>query len=326
MLRRSLVLVACAWPLTVSAQHAKKVWRIGFLGSARNNNAPHEAFRQRLRDLGYVEGKNLFIEWRFPGSPSSAPELAAELVRLKVDCIAAGGVASIRAAKQATASIPIVMVNVDADPVELGFVASLARPGGNVTGFTAIAHDLAAKRLELLRELAPNAKRVGMIVDASAQGAPGDAQKAHYRGTEEAARKLGMESRLFALQSIDELEGLFSRTTDWRPEVLSFFSGSWFRRHRARIMEWVAGVRLPAVYSNVEYVEYGGLMAYSDNEVHRHREVAEYVAKILSGARPSDLPVQQPTKLELAINLSTAKALGITVPQSIIVRADRVIK
>ena len=326
--RRTLVLAACAWPFAAAPQQAKKVWRIGYIVGATGIEAIHEAFRQRLRELGYVEGQNLVIEWRFIKGrvTEDAPRLAAELVRLKVDCIAASGVGSIRAAKQATASIPIVMVNVDADPVELGFIASLARPGGNVTGFTGIAHDLAAKRLELLKELVPNARRVGMIVDASTQAGPGDAQKAHYRGTENAAKKLGMESRLFALPSIDELEGLFSRTTDWRPDVLSFFSGGWFRLHRARIMDWVVKMKLPAVYSNTEFVGHGGLMGYSDDAVHRLREAADYVAKILSGSRPSDLPVQQPTKFELAINLKTAKALGLTVPQSILVRADRVIQ
>ena len=321
-LRRAVLLAGTVWPFAAAAQLVGKVWvwRIGYLAPSH----VHEPFRQRLRELGYAEGKNLVIEWRF--NQDKPAEVAAELVRLKVDCIAAGGVASIRAAKQATTSIPIVMTNVDADPVELGFVASLARPGGNITGFTGIAHDLAAKRLELLKELVPSAKRVAMIVNASSQKGVGDAQKAHYRGTQDAAKKLGMESRLFALQSIDELEGLFSRTTDWRPDALSFFSGSWFRSHRARIMDWVARIKLPAIYSNVEYVEHGGLMGYSDDEVHRFREVAEYVAKILSGVRPADLPVQQPTKFQLAINLKTAKALGLTVPQSIMVRADRVIQ
>ena len=325
--RRAVLVAAAAWPFAAAAQQSKKVWRIGFLAGAPQNEAPHEAFRQRLRELGYVEGKNLVIDWRWVlGRPERATELAAELVRLKVDCIAATGVGSIRAAREATRSIPIVMTNVDADPVESVFVESLARPGGNITGFTVIAHDLAAKRLELLKELVPNTRRVGMIVNASTQGVVGDAQKAHYRGTEDAAKKLGIDSRLFALQSIDELEGLFSRTTDWRPDALSFFSGSWFRRHRARIMDWVVRMKLPAVYSNTEFVKNGGLIGYSDDAVHRFREVAEYVAKILSGVRPADLPVQQPTNFQLAINLKTAKALGITVPQSIMLRADKVIQ
>jgi putative ABC transport system substrate-binding protein len=216
------------------AQQPTKIYRIGYLSGSPGIGAPDEAFRQRLRELGYVNGKNLFIEWRFlRGRPDHAPAAAAELVRLNVDCIAAVGVSNIRAAKQATASVPIVMTNVDADPVELGFIASLARPGGNITGFTSIAHDLAAKRLELLKELVPNAKRVGMLVNAPV----GDAQKAHYRGAEHAARKLAMEIRLFALRSPDDLEGLFSPSSDWRPEVLSFFSGSWFGTHRARIID-----------------------------------------------------------------------------------------
>lgn len=322
--RRRLVIAlgVATWSLS-RAQQPKKNYRIGYLSGTPGIGEREEAFRQRLRDLGYVDGKNLVIEWRFlQGRPDRAPAAAAELVRLNVDCIAAAGVGYIRAAKQATASIPIVMTNVDADPVELGFVASLARPGGNVTGFTGIAHDLAGKRLELLRELVPNAKRVGMLVNAPV----GDAQKAHYHGTENAARKLGMEIRLFAPRSPEELEGLLSRSPDWRPEVLSVFSGGWFYTHRARIMDWVSRMKLPAIYSNAVFVESGALIAYSDDEVHRQREVAEYVAKILSGARPANLPVQQPTKFQLWINLATAKALGLTVPQTLLVRADKVIQ
>ena len=323
--RRRLVMAlgAATWSLA-RAQQPKKIYRIGYLSGNPGVGEPSdEAFRQRLRELGYVDGKNLVIEWRFlQGRADRAPAVAVELVRLKVDCIAAAGVSYIRAAKQATTSIPIVMINVDADPVELGFIANLARPGGNVTGFTGIAHDLAAKRLELLKELVPNVKRVGMLVN----GPVGDAQKAHYRGTENAARKLGMEIRLFALKSPDELEGLFSRTADWRPEILSVFSGGWFNNHRARILDWVTRMKLPAIYSNVAYVEHGALIAYSDDQVHRLREVAGYVAKILSGARPADLPVQQPTKFELVLNMKTAKALGLTIPQSILLRVDRVIQ
>jgi putative ABC transport system substrate-binding protein len=183
-------------------------------------------------------------------------------VRLNLDCIAANGVSNIRAAKQATTSIPSVMTNVDADPVELGFIASPARPGSNVTGFTGIAHDLAAKRLELLKELVPNAKRVGMLVGTTIGGpALTGAGLAHYRGTESAARKLGMEIRLLRVQTPEELERLFGGTVDWRPDVLSVFSGSWFNTHRARIIDWVARMKLPAIYSNVAYVEYGALMA-----------------------------------------------------------------
>lgn len=309
------------------AQQPKKIYRVGYLSGRPGSDAREEAFRQRLRELGYVDGKNLFIEWRFlQGRADRAPAAAAELVRLNVDCIVATGVGYIRAAKQASASIPIVMGNVDADPVELGFIASLARPGGNITGFTGIGHDLAAKRLELLKELVPNAKRVGVLVRGSGAPGPLSAAMAHYRGTEIAARKLGMEIRLFALQSPEELEGLFSRPTDWRPEVLSFFFGSWGATHRARINDWVARMKLPAIWSGVESVEAGALMAYSDDPVHRLRGVAEYVAKILSGAQPSNLPVQQPTKFELVVNMKTAKALGLTIPQTILIRVDRIIE
>ena len=214
------------------------------------------------------------------------------------------------------------MTTVDADPVEMGFVASLARPVGNVTGFTGIAYDLAGKRLELLRELVPHAKRVGMLVAAPV----GDAQKAHYRGTEEAARKLGMEIRLFAPRSPEEFEGLIARNAEWRPEMLSVFAGSWFNSHRARILDWVAKMKLPAVYSNEIFVPLGGLMSYAPDLTHQFAEAASYVAKILGGAKPADLPVQQPTKFELAVNLKTAKALGLTIPQTVMVRADRVVE
>ena len=321
--RRALVLATAAWPFAVLAQQSKKVFRVGYISGGPGIEARDEGFRQRLRELGYVEGKNLVIEWRFTqGRAGRAAEDAAELVRLKVDCIAAQGVSPIRAAKQATTSIPIVMTTVDADPVEMGFVASLARPGGNVTGFTGIAYDLAGKRLELLRELVPNAKRVGMLLAAPV----GDAQKAHYRGTESAARKLGMEIRLFAPHSPDELEGLIAAKSDWRPDILSVFTGAWFNSHRARILDWVARMKISAIYSNEIFVPLGGLMSYAPDTTHQFAEAAGYVAKILSGARPADLPVQQPTKFQLAINLKTAKALGVTFPQTILVRADRVIQ
>lgn len=309
-------------PLNATAQQPKKTYRIGYLGGG-GLTGQQEAFRERLRELGYAEGRNLVIDWRSTqGRADDAPKLAKELVGLNVDCIVANGVAPVRAAKQATTSIPIVMSNVDADPVELGFIASLARPGGNVTGFTGIAHDLAGKRLELLRELVPNAKRVGMLVAAPI----GDAQKAHYRGTESLARMLGIEVRMFPPRSPEELEKLIPANAEWRPQILSVFSGSWFGYHRARIVDWVAKMKLPAIYSNAENVELGGLMSYSDDGVERHREAAGYVAKILSGVRPADLAVQHPTKFYLAINLKTAKALSITIPHSILLRADRVIE
>jgi putative ABC transport system substrate-binding protein len=323
--RRALVFGAAAWPLAALAQQAKKVFRIGYLSGGPGIGASDEAFRQRLRELGYVEGKNLVIEWRFSQGRGGerAPGFAAELVRLKVDCIAANGVAHTRAAKQATTSIPIVMLTVDADPVEMGFVASLARPGGNVTGFTGIAYHLAGKRLELLRELVPHARRVGMLV----AGPAGDAANAHYRGTEEAARKLGLEIRLFAPPSPEEFEGLIARSSaDWRPEMLSVFTGAWFNTHRTRVLDWVVGMKLPAVYSNQLWVPPGGLMSYAPDITYQFAEAATYVAKILGGAKPADLPVQQPTKFQLAINLKTAKALGLAFPQTIMLRADRIIE
>jgi putative ABC transport system substrate-binding protein len=321
--RRALVLTMATWPFTVNGQQAKQNYRIGYLSGGPGLSRFSEVFRERLRELGFAEGKNLTILWRFSaGRPDRAAELAMELVRLNVDCIATNGVSYVRAAKQATQSIPIVMINMDADPVELGFVASLARPGGNITGFIGIAPELAGKRLELLKEVVPSAKRLGMLL-----GAPvGDAQKAHYRGTENAARRLGMEIRLFVLQTPEDLEGLFTRTADWRPDILSVFSGTWFSTHRTKIIDWVGRMKLPAIYSSQEAVDSGGLMSYSDDPLRRTRDAAAYVAKILSGTRPSDLPVQQPTKFELVINLKAAKALGVTFPQTVMLRADRVIE
>jgi putative ABC transport system substrate-binding protein len=181
---------------------------------------------------------------------------------------------------------------------------------------------LAGKRLELLREVVPGAKRVGMLVAAPV----GDAQKAHYRGTEDAARKLGMEIRIFAPRSIEELEELIPGNTEWWPQILSIFSGSWFSSHRTKIIDWVARMKLPAIHSSESSVELGGLMSYSDDGVQRQREVAGYVAKVLSRVKPADLPVQHPTKFYLAVNLKTAKALGLTIPQTILLRADKVIQ
>ena len=322
--RRALVLTMASWPFTAYGQQAKQSYRIGYLSGGPGPSRFSEVFRERLRELGFAEGKNLTILWRFlEGRLDRAQEVAVELVRLNVDCIAANGLSSVRALKRATQSIPIVMVNMEADPVELGIVASLARPGGNITGFLGIAPELAGKRLELLKEVVPSAKRVGMLLGGPVVGHP---PRAHYRGTEHAARRLGMEIRLFEPKTPEELEGLFTRIADWRPDILSVFAGNWFSTHRVKIIDWVGRMKLPAIYSSQGAVDSGGLMSYSDNALHRSREAAAYVAKILSGTRPSDLPVQQPTKFELVINLKAAKALGITFPQTVMLRADRVIE
>jgi putative ABC transport system substrate-binding protein len=322
-LRRNLMLAASAWPFAATAQQPKKIYRIGFLSSGPGIEAREEAFRQRLRELGYADGQNLVIEWRFVGGKIDRyPQFAAELVRLKLDCIVAVGVSAVRFSKEATQTIPIVIATIDADPVALGFVASLARPGGNVTGFTGIAYDLAGKRLELLKDLVPKATRLAVLVPAGR----GDAQRAHLQGTEAAARKLGMQIQMLEPRGPEELESVFDAARSARAEVLSVLTLSWFNSHREKIVKLAADHRLPAIYANVAFVGIGGLMHYSADLVQQWREVAGYVAKVLSGAKPADLPVQQPTKLELAINKKTAKALGLTFPQTILLRADRVIE
>ena len=307
----------------VRAQQLKKIYRIGYLSTGPGIEPRDEAFRQRLGELGYVDGKNTTIEWRFyQGVLERSSGLAAELVRLKVDCIVATGVSSIRAAKQATDTIPIVMATIDADPVELGFIASLARPGGNVTGFTAIAYELAGKRLELIKELVPKATRAAMLVGSR----DGDAHRAHLKGTEIAASKLGMQLQVLGAAGPEELDAMASRAREGRAEVLSVVAIAWMNSHRDRIVKFAADLRLPAIYTNPVFLPMGGLISYAADRVHQNREAAGYVARILSGAKPAELPVQQPTKFELAVNMKAAKALGITIPQTILVRADRVVE
>ena len=312
---------------TVSAQQQRKLYRIGYLSGRGSFERQDDAFRSRLRELGYVEGKNLVIEWRFnKGQNDLNRELVAELLGFKVDCIVTGGVSLTRAAKQATDRIPIVMTTIDGDPVELGFVASLARPGGNVTGFTGIAYDLAGKRLELLKDLLPKATRVGVLLpgDPDAKGA--GAAQAHFRGTEAVARKLGMKAQALAARDPIELESMIGALRDNAPHVLSVVGIGWINSHRARLINLIAQLKLPAIYSNDSFVPIGGLISYAADQAHQYGEAAAYVAKILAGAKPAELPVQQPTKFELAINLKTAKALGITIPRTILVRADKVIE
>ena len=220
-----------------------------------------------------------------------------------------------------------MITTIDGDPVELGFVASLARPGGNVTGFTGIAYDLAGKRLELLKDLVPKATRVGVLVpaDSGARDTRGAAQS-HFRGTEAVARKLGMKAQALAARDVDELESMIGAPRDNSPHVLSVVGIGWINSHRARIVNLVAQLKLPAIFSNDSFVPIGGLISYAADQAHQYGEAAGYVAKILAGARPAELPVQQPTKFELAINLKTAKALGIRIPQTVLIRADRVIE
>jgi putative tryptophan/tyrosine transport system substrate-binding protein len=309
-------------PLAAEAQQTAKVPRIGYLSANLAPN-PHlrEAFRQGLRDLGYVEGRNLVIEYRdAEGKFERLPALAAELVALKVDVILAGGPLQARAAKQATKTIPIVFVGSDA--VTSGLVTSLARPGGNITGLSALTGELAGKRLELLTQAVPGVSRVAGLWQ------PGGArtEKDMLKGADLAARALGVRLQLVEARGPADIDRAFSDMSRARADALFVLATPMFFEERRRLVDLAAKSRLPAVYSLREYVDAGGLMAYGSNQADLFRGAATYVDKIFKGAKPADLPIEQPTKFELVINLKTAKALGLTIPQSLLQRADEVIQ
>jgi putative tryptophan/tyrosine transport system substrate-binding protein len=305
------------------AQQSKKVYRVGYLSPRLGIEPREEAFRQSMGELGYVEGQNLQIEWRFAkGKNSLFPELASDLVRSRTDCIVAVGVAAIRAVKQLSNTIPIVMGTIDADPVELGLVASLARPSGNITGFTGIAYDIAGKRLEFLKETVPKAARAAIFV-ASIDGITA---QAHLSGTEVAARALKMQLQVLDVRGPEGLEKAFQMARKGRAEVLSVVMTSWINSHRPRIVKLAANTRLPAIYSSPDAVLEGGLMSYAADPVAQVRQVATYVDKIFKGTKPADLPVQQPTKFEFIINLKAAKQIGLAIPPNVLARADKVIR
>ena len=318
----ALALGVLADPLAAEAQQAGMMWRIGYLQTPPASTTPiRDAFRQGLRDLGYVEGRNLVIEFRDAGAkPERLAALASELVRLKVDVIVATGTQAISAAKQATSVIPIVMT-VSGDAVGTGLVASLARPSGNVTGLTLITPESAGKRLELLKEAFPRTSRVAVLWN------PTDPPRLlEYKQTQDAAKLLGLMLQSVEVRSSEELEGAFSAITRGAADALVTFSDPLTAVFRKRIVEFAATSRLPAMYGRREEVEDGGLMSYAPNFADLFRRAATYVDKILKGAKPADLPVEQPTKFELVINLKTAKVLGLTIPPSLLVRADEVIQ
>ena len=329
MSSRKLLLVALALgilaaPLAPDGQQASKVPRIGYLefGSAAPGTPHLEAFRQGLRDLGWVEGQNIAIEVRYAeGKHDRLPELAAELVRLKVDVIFASTTPAALAAKQATTTIPIVIGFV-ADPVGSELVASLARPGGNITGWTHLAGmELNAKRLELLKAAVPGAARIGALWNpANPIHGPG------LKEVEAAARALKVQLHPVGVQDPKELESALSAMARERVQALTVPPDGMFLAHRARIIDLVAKHRIPTMYGVRELAEAGGLMAYGVNLPDQYRRGATYVDKILKGAKPADLPVEQPTKFELVINLKTAKALGLTIPRSVLIRADQVLQ
>jgi len=308
-------------PLAGEAQQAEKVYRIGYLSPRLGIDWVVEAFRQGLGKLGYVEGQNLVIEWRFTkGRTDVWPELAAELVRLKLDCILAMGVGPVAALKKATATIPIVIGAIDADPVEEGLVASFARPGGNITGLTGIAYDLAGKRLELLKETVPGLSRVAMLIN------PSRAADAHVRVAVVAARSLGIELHVVEARSPGDLEGAFRVARQKRVEALDVVATGLINSHRAQIVNLAVSTRLPTIYSSRFFVLEGGLMSYTDDPIAWAHRAAAYVDRILKGAKPADLPVEQPTRFELVINLKAAKQIGLTIPPLLLLQADLVIE
>jgi putative tryptophan/tyrosine transport system substrate-binding protein len=320
-----LTLGTLAAPLAASAQQAAKVPRIGYL-AGNMATAPHlpEAFRQGLRDLGYVEGRNVVIEYRdAEGKLERLHALAAELVALKVDVILAGGTPQALAAKQATKTIPIVFGAV-ADPVTDGLVTSLARPGGNITGLSLRAPELVGKRLELLTQAVPGVSR------AAALWQPGTyverTEQDILKEAEVAARALGLRLQVVEARGPEDFDRAFSDMTRARAGALTVLPSTMFFIERRRLVDLAAKNRLPAVYISREFVMPGGLMSYGPNVDDLFRHAATYVDKILKGAKPADLPVEQPTKFELVINMKTAKALGLTIPPSVLARADRIIE
>jgi putative tryptophan/tyrosine transport system substrate-binding protein len=313
-----------AVPLAASAQQAAKVARIGYLGADRAA-VPHlhEAFRQGLRDLGYVEGRTLVIEYRdAEGKLDRLPALASELVALKVDAIVASGTLAALAAKQATRTLPIVFAAA-ADPVTSGLVTSLAQPGGNVTGLSLLAPELVGKCLELLTQAVPGVSRIAVLWQPGGQGER--TEQDMLKAADVTARALGVRLQVVEARGPKDFDRAFSRMTRVRAGALTVLPSGMFNNERRRLVDLAGKNRLLAVYPLREYVDAGGLMAYGPDLADLSRRAATYVDKILKGTKPADLPVEQPTKFELVINLKTAKALGLTIPQSVLGRADEVI-
>ena len=300
-----------------------KVPRIGFLGATdpSTNVARIEGFRQGLRDLGYLEGKNIVIEYRWAeGKTERLPSLAAELVSLKVDIIVTAGPAVTRPAKETTSTIPIVM-SFDNDPVGSGFVSSLARPGGNITGLSALFPELSGKRLELLKEIVPRLSRVA-VFGTSSQPGTGQALKE----TEFAAGSFGVQVQYLEIRDSKDIETAFQAARKGRADAVLVLSSAVIFSQRTQIANLAAKNRLPVIFPQNEFVEDGGLMSYAPNYADLFRRAATYVDKILKGAKPADLPVEQPTKFEFIINLKAAKQIGLTIPPNVLVRADKVIR
>ena len=301
------------------AQPTNKVPRIGFLSVSPSIDP---AFMEGLRDVGYVDGKNIVIEYRSAeGKLDRLPGLAADLVNLKVDVVVTRGGAAANAAKQATQTIPIVMAVIGGDPVKLGLVTSFSRPGGNVTGLTLQAPELSGKRLEVLKETLPKVALVAALWNAA-----GPAGLGFLRETEAAARSLGLQLQSIEVRSPVDLNAAFNSVTRARPNALITLADGMLSDNRRRIIQFAAKSRIPAMFPDREFAEAGGLMVYGPDLAWNFRRAAIYVDKIFKGAKPADLPIEQPTKFELVINLKTAKQIGLTIPPNVLARADKVIR
>ena len=308
-----------ALSFVAQAQQPKKIARIGYLTAA--GSPSYEAFRQALRELGYAEGQNIAIEYRSAaGKLDRLRDLAAELVRLKVDVIVSDGSAPSLEAKKVTSTIPIVMTS-SSDPIGLGLIVSFARPGGNVTGLTSVTGELGGKLLELLKEIVPRLARVAIV------RTDGPVNDLYIKETETPARALGLKLIPVMVRGPDDLDGAFKAMIKERPNgLLSRLGPNFLPAQHKRLVEFAVRNRLPAISSDRDWVDSGGLVFYAADQNARQRRVATYVDKILKGASPGDLPVEAPTKFEFVINLTTAKQIGVTIPQSVLYRADRVIR
>ncbi len=321
--RRTFCSMLLALPFPAQAQQGTKIPRIGFLATISLSTiaARIEAFRQGLRELGYVEGKNIVIEWRSAeGKLDRLPELAAELVRLKVDIVVSAGPQNTRAAKEATSTIPIVM-GFDNDPVGSGFVASLARPGGNITGLATYAPEISGKKLELLKETVPKLSRVAVLGNSTD---PGNAQV--LREVELAAGALKVKLQYLDVRAPGDVETAFRAASKGRADAVLALPSFLLTSQRKQLIDLAVKGRLPAIYDRAEFVEDGGLMTYSVSSTDLFRRAATYVDKILKGRTPADLPVEQPMKFEFIVNLKAAKQISLTIPPNVLVRADRVIR
>jgi len=305
---------------TVDGQRATKVYRIGYFQGRAHLPERDNVFRQALRELGWIEGQNVEIEYRYAdGKLDKMTTIAAELVRLNVDVIVTSGTTAVRTAKEATGTIPIVMMS--GEPVATRLIASLARPGGNLTGLTHVTKDLIGKRLELLREVVPKATRVAAILNPDN---PGEAMFSSEM--ESTAQALRLPLVLFKVTNADQLDGVFARAVEQRVQGVLVLEDPVFTGNPRKVTELAARNRMPAIYGSAVYVRAGGLMSYGADFDDLYRRAATYVDKILKGAKPAEMPIEQPTKFELIVNLQAANALGITIPQALLLRADEVIQ